>query len=80
MSLSVAEHDPLVGEDELPGEDPDHERDEERQQHQEEQRRLVAPAVEGDPVGDRVHDDERDHRRGDPVVGTSGRTGSSRCR
>src|SRR4030095_14757849 len=61
------QQDPLIVEDELPGGGPDDERHEERQQDQEQVGRLAGAAVERDPVGHRVGQDqaERGHDQGE---------------
>ena len=46
---------------------PDHERDEEREEQHQQEEVLVRPAVERDPVRERVGDDEVD-RGGEPRV------------
>ena len=59
-ALQGSEHDPVVGQDELPGKRPDHERHEEGQQEEEQERRLVPSAMKGDPIGQRIASRERD--------------------
>ena len=59
----MRDDDAVVGEDRLPGERPDQVRDEERRDDEEQQEVLPAAAAEGDPVRERVADQEREHRR-----------------
>ena len=56
--LERAEQDAVGREDPFPGQGPDHERDEEREQKQEQVGRLAPAAVERDPVGERIGDDQ----------------------
>src|SRR5207248_1941345 len=53
----------VVGEDRLPRERADQVRDEEGRDDQQEEKVLPPAAAEGDPVGDRIADQERDRRR-----------------
>ena len=76
------EDEAAVGEDRLPGERPDQVRDEERRDDREQEEVLPAAAAEGDPVDERVADDERDRRRqpGVDAASGSGARGSGRSR
>ena len=61
--LQRVDDEAVVGEDRLPGEGPDQVRDEEGRDEEEQEQVLPAAAAEGDPVCDRVADDERECRR-----------------
>ncbi len=65
--LQRAEHEALVGEDELPADGADDEAREERHDHEQQQDVLEAPAPEGDGVGHRVADEHREHGHDEAV-------------
>jgi hypothetical protein len=65
--LQRAENEPLIGQNELPGQHADDEGDEEGQHDEEQIGAFMAPAVKGDPIGHGVGDQQGDDGGGGAV-------------